>query len=151
MVDCFATKLNHKLPNYVSLVPEVRLGKQTHWTSLGKVCTAMCSVQWPWFHRWFKRWSSTGAESSWLHQGGRDVFWFGIVWKSLVGEPVWIESSCLASGISHEYSGEFSEVVVSELRNLRGSTLENLWIKVIILRSGVKRSICTSQTPLFQM
>ena len=35
-----------------------------------------------------------------------------------------LESACLASGVSHEYSGRFPEEVVKQLRRLRGTPQE---------------------------
>ena len=59
-----------------------------------------------------------------------------------------LESSCLALGVSHEYSGRFPEEGVKQLRSLRGTPQGE---SVNQLGSGVKRARYISQTPLFQM
>ena len=51
-VDLFATRFNNKLPQFVSSVPETRLGQWMHSACLGKIWTHMPSLQQPSWAKW---------------------------------------------------------------------------------------------------
>ena len=63
-VDLFATRFNNKLPQFVSLVPDPRLGQWMHSVCLGKIWTHMPSHQQPSWAKWWRSYKTTSATES---------------------------------------------------------------------------------------
>ena len=173
MVDLFATKLNHKLPMYVSPVLDSQAWE-----------TDALNITWEGLDACvLSSGSQSSGDSKYDHlqvqnrhdctRVARDVLVLGSggsVHKtpsktSLVCESIdstfqqqtsqqssFPESSCLASGVSHEHSGRSQRRWRSELRSLRGTAQgESMNQGGPFLGSGVKRARWTSPIPLFQM
>ena len=116
MVDLFATRLNHKLPMYVSPVPDGQAWE-----------TDALNISWELLDTYvFCPVALTPSKTSLVGESVDSTFHQQTSQQS--GFP---ESSCLASGVSLQHSGRFSEEVAKRIkepqRNSSRRIYESRW------------------------